>query len=74
MIYRLVLNRNEGDLVGIEEIDTLQMEIESILVNVIQRNRQLKIETMILDDWNNEKSDVVAKVVLILIIKYMFIL
>lgn len=28
------------------------MEIESLLVNVIQRNRQLKIETMILD---NEK-------------------
>lgn len=42
----------------------LQMEIESILVNVMQRTRQLKIETMILDDWNNEKSDVVAKVII----------
>lgn len=60
--YNSILNRQEGDGVGIEEIDMLQMEIESILVNVMQRTRQLKIETMILDDWNNEKSDVVAKI------------
>ena len=58
----IVLNRTEGDGVGIEEIDTLQMEIESLLVSVMQRNRQLKIETMILDDWNNDKTDVIAKV------------
>ncbi|RNA06121.1 transcriptional adapter 3 [Brachionus plicatilis] len=50
--YTSVLNRPEGDGVGIEELDSLQMEIESLLVSVIQRNRQLKIETMILD---NEK-------------------
>ncbi len=52
-----VLNRAEGNGVGIEEIDTLQMEIESLLVNVMQRTRQLKIETMILDDRNSEKGN-----------------
>lgn len=61
--YNSILNRARGDGVGIEEIDTLQMEIESLLVNVMQRNRQLKIETMILDDWNNDsKNDVIAKI------------
>lgn len=60
--YTSILNRTEGDGVGIEEIDTLQMEIESLLVSVMQRNRQLKIETMILDDWNNDKTDVIAKI------------
>lgn len=33
------------------------MEIESLLVNVMQRTRQLKMETMILD--NCEKSDII---------------
>ncbi len=55
----IVLNRADGDGVGFEEIDTLQMELESLLVNVMQRTRQLKIETMILDDWNNEKSSII---------------
>lgn len=61
--YTSILNRSEGDGVGIEEIDTLQMEIESLLVNVMQRSRQLKIETMILDDWNSDKNNqVIAKI------------
>ena len=31
-------------------MDTLQMEIEKLLVNIMQRSRQLKLETMILDN------------------------
>lgn len=54
--YTSILNRPEGNGVGIEEIDTLQMELESLLVNVMQRTRQLKLETMILDDWNSDKT------------------
>ncbi len=39
------------------------MEIESLLVNVMQRTRQLKIETMILDDWNSDKnSETISKI------------
>lgn len=37
-------------------MDNLQMEIESLLVNVMQRNRLLKIETMILDNDKNSDS------------------
>lgn len=54
MFVDKVLNRADGVGVGIEEMDSLQMEIESMLVNVMQRNRLLKVETMILD---NDKSD-----------------
>jgi transcriptional adapter 3 len=61
--YTSILNRSEGDGVGIEEIDMLQMEIESLLVNVMQRTRQLKIETMILDDWKGDtNSELIAKI------------
>ncbi len=52
-----VLNRPDGDGVGIEEMDTLQMELESILVNVMQRTRNLKMETMVLDNWTSDKND-----------------
>ncbi|CAF0755265.1 unnamed protein product [Brachionus calyciflorus] len=48
--FTSILNRPDGDGVGIEEMDSLQMEIESLLVSVMQRNRLLKIETMILDN------------------------
>jgi transcriptional adapter 3 len=37
-------------------MDTLQMEIEKLLVNIMQRSRQLKLETMILDN-EATKSD-----------------
>jgi len=53
----IVLNRPDGDGVGIEEMDTLQMELESILVNVMQRTRSLKVETMVLDNWTSDKND-----------------
>lgn len=48
--FSSVLERADGVGVGIEEMDYLQMEIESLLVNIMQRSRQLKLETMILDD------------------------
>jgi len=45
-----VLTRSDGEGVGIEEMDNLQMELETMLVNVMQRARQLKLESMILDN------------------------
>ncbi len=54
----LVLKRQDGHGVGIEEMDSLQMEIESMLVNAMQRNRLLKIETMILDSEKPESLTV----------------
>ena len=38
-------------------MDSLQMELESLLVNVMQRTRNLKMETMVLDSWGNDKND-----------------
>ena len=52
----LVLNRAAGDGVGIEEMDPLQMEMESLLVHAMQRTRLLKLETMILDNANTDKA------------------
>jgi hypothetical protein len=45
-----VLTRSDGEGVGIEEMDNLQMELETMLVNVMQRARQLKLESMILEN------------------------
>jgi transcriptional adapter 3 len=55
--YTSILHRADGDGVGIEEMDSLQMEIESLLVNVMQRTRSLKMETLVLDNWTSDKSD-----------------
>jgi len=59
--YNSILNRPIGDGVGIEEIDSLQMEIEGLLVNAMERNRKFQLELMILDNWK-DKSDVLPKV------------
>lgn len=56
MFFILVLSRPDGEGVGIEELDNLQMEIESLLVSVMQRNRLLKMESMILE---NDKIDTI---------------
>ena len=33
------------------------MDLETILVNVMQRTRNLKMETMVLDNWTSDKND-----------------
>ena len=43
-------------------MDNLQMEIESLLVNAMQRNRMLKVEVTVLD---TEKSETLTVVLLI---------
>lgn len=60
--FTSILNRADGVGVGIEEMDSLQMEIESLLVNVMQRNRLLKVESMILDSDKNETLLVRTKI------------
>lgn len=63
--FTSILNRTDGVGVGIEEMDSLQMEVERMLVNVIQRNRSLTFETMLLD--NDRGSDHSTILVLALI-------
>jgi transcriptional adapter 3 len=54
--YASILSRSSGDGVGIEEIDNLQMELESLLVNAIERKRKFKIELMVLEN-QRDKND-----------------
>ena len=58
-----VLTRSDGEGVGIEEMDNLQMELETMLVNVMQRARQLKLESMILENLtgNDLKESLIVR-------------
>lgn len=58
-----MLNRPDGDGVGIEEMDSLQMEIEALLVDAMQRTRNLKMELMILDEMNNDKNEIIKVII-----------
>lgn len=55
--YTAVLQREESEGIGIEELDTLQLELETLLASVSRRMRQLESETKVLVDWQ-EKKDV----------------
>ena len=57
--YTSVLNRADGDGVGIEEMDSLQMEIEALLVDAMQRTRNLKMELMILEEESSDKNEII---------------
>ena len=58
--YCSILERQNGEGVGIEEIDTLQMEIETLLVNALQRARSFQVELMVLE--NKAASDLLNQV------------
>lgn len=55
--YQSILARQSGEGVGIEEIDSIQMELENLLVSVLQRTRKFKLELMVLDEALGRKSD-----------------
>jgi transcriptional adapter 3 len=57
--YSSILERQDGEGVGIEEIDTLQMEIETLLVNALQRARTFQVELMILESKAADKTDLI---------------
>ncbi|XP_069499355.1 transcriptional adapter 3 [Ambystoma mexicanum] len=55
--YTAVLSRCEDDGIGIEELDTLQLELETLLSSASRRLRVLEAETQILTDWQDKKGD-----------------
>ncbi|XP_070586809.1 transcriptional adapter 3 [Erythrolamprus reginae] len=55
--YTAVLARSEDDGIGIEELDTLQLELETLLSSASRRLRELENETKILTDWQDKKGD-----------------
>jgi transcriptional adapter 3 len=53
----LVLSRTEEEGVGLEDLDTLQLELETLLSSVNKRLWQLDGETQILNNYWQEKKD-----------------
>ncbi|XP_023242315.1 transcriptional adapter 3-B-like [Centruroides sculpturatus] len=54
--YSTVLQRNDEELVGIEDLDALQLEMETLLVSVTKRRHQLEQEMQILVTWQDKKE------------------
>ncbi|KAJ7998991.1 hypothetical protein DPEC_G00210750 [Dallia pectoralis] len=55
--YTAVLGRSEDDGIGIEELDTLQLELETLLSSANRRLRALDEQRQILTDWQDKKGD-----------------
>ncbi|XP_066553737.1 transcriptional adapter 3 isoform X2 [Amia ocellicauda] len=55
--YTAVLGRAEDDGIGIEELDTLQLELETLLSSASRRLRALEEQRQILTDWQDKKGD-----------------
>ncbi|CAL8336206.1 unnamed protein product [Merluccius merluccius] len=55
--YTAVLGRSEDDGIGVEELDTLQLELETLLSSANRRLRALEEQRQILTDWQDKKGD-----------------
>jgi transcriptional adapter 3 len=55
--YTAVLAHSEDDSIGTEELDTLQLELETLLSSVSRQLHVLEAETQILTDWQGKKGD-----------------
>ncbi|KAJ8265358.1 hypothetical protein COCON_G00144570 [Conger conger] len=55
--YTAVLGRSDDDGIGIEELDTLQLELETLLSSASRRLRALEEQRQILTDWQDKKGD-----------------
>ncbi|XP_071955647.1 transcriptional adapter 3-like [Antedon mediterranea] len=54
--YSSVLGRPDEEGIAVEEIDTLQLELETLLAAVSLRMQQLHTETQVLQDWQDKKD------------------
>ncbi|XP_076371072.1 transcriptional adaptor 3 isoform X2 [Tachypleus tridentatus] len=54
--FTAVLQRTEEIGVGLEDIDALQLEIETLLVSVTKRQKQLDQEMKVLISWQEKKT------------------
>ena len=50
-----VLARSYEDGIGLDEADTLQTELETLLAAVAKRMRQLEVEINTLNNWQENK-------------------
>ncbi|XP_054161572.1 transcriptional adapter 3-A-like [Oppia nitens] len=51
-----VVERNEDEGIGSEDLDALQSELETLLVSVVQRQRLLETEMESLVNWSDSKN------------------
>ncbi|XP_035686972.1 transcriptional adapter 3-A-like isoform X2 [Branchiostoma floridae] len=54
--FTQILSRTEEEGIGEEELDTIQLELETLLASVSKRMRQLEGETQVLIDWQDRKD------------------
>ncbi|RWS30231.1 transcriptional adapter 3-like protein [Leptotrombidium deliense] len=55
--YSSVLNRSEEEGIGLEDLDALQLELETLLVSVVKRQAQLESEMESLANWQDKPKD-----------------
>ncbi|RWS15841.1 transcriptional adapter 3-like protein [Dinothrombium tinctorium] len=55
--FTAVLNRTEDEGIGLEDLDALQLELETLLVSVIKRKTQLENEMESLANWQDKPRD-----------------
>ena len=53
-----VLSRSEDDGIGLEEVDAVQSDLETLLANAGKRLKQLENEIQILQNWQEKNGDV----------------
>ncbi|KAK7491474.1 hypothetical protein BaRGS_00017303 [Batillaria attramentaria] len=54
--YTLVLSRSSEDTIGIEELDSLQADLEILLASVGKRHHLLESENQVLVNWQDKKD------------------
>ena len=50
-VFAVVARSEDDDCVGVEEIDSLQMELEILLASAAKRMRHIHTELTLLDEW-----------------------
>uniref|UniRef100_UPI00358FDC7B transcriptional adapter 3 n=1 Tax=Myxine glutinosa TaxID=7769 RepID=UPI00358FDC7B len=55
--YTAMLSRSAEEGIGAGELDTLQLELETLLAAASRRLRVLEAETQVLTDWQDRKGD-----------------
>lgn len=60
--YTSILQRSESDGVSQDDLDALQLELETLLVSVTKRGRELDQEMQILVSWQEKKEKASGKI------------
>jgi hypothetical protein len=55
-MYELVVQRNEDESITSEDLDAIQLELETLLVSVVKRQRLIETEMEALINWYDTKN------------------